>query len=517
MRIGMRTGWESSRRRLGTALALVSGLGFAGCGEAPRPPARPHIVLITVESLRPDHVRHYQGQRDTTPNLDAFAREAMIYEDAHAVTSWTLASHASLFTGLYPSAHGAVEPRSQLGDDASTLAELLAAKGYQTAGFATGPYLARSHNLDQGFEYYDDSPATVGSQGAAHDDVTNPQLESAIRRFLERDRDPARPLFLFAYFWDPHYDYIPPAPYDTMFVSETAERVDVRGYESSSFVTAKMPPAQLEYVVSQYDGEIRWTDEYLGRLFRLLREQKLWDDSVVIVTSDHGEEFFDHGQKGHKRSLYVESVHVPLVVKYRGSERAGRDARLVSLVDVFPTVLSLAGVEPAPPSHGRSLLEDRPDPDRPVFFELLSTFYHRRGEDEGFERRDTEWAAVRVGQEKLVVVSGTGSAESPGQAGAPVRLELYDVGRDPREQLDLAIERPDRVAALRRLLDDFRAEARALRTESSTPEPDLSPDHLERLRALGYLDEPQPAAGAGIAADEPATAREREPAEDVDR
>jgi len=470
----MARGW----RTVGWLLAL--GIALSACGDRSASPAHPNVFLITVESLRPDHIGLYGGTNDTTPQLDAFAREAVVYEDAHAVTSWTLASHASLFTGLYPSAHGAVEPRSRLHDGALTIAEVLAANGYQTAGFASGPYLARSHRLDQGFEHYDDSTATVGTQGGAHDDVTNPSLEQVIRRFFDTSRDPSRPLFYFAYYWDPHYDYIPPTPYDEMFVPPGAQRIDVRGYESNPAIDRAMPQAELRYVVSQYEGEIRWTDEFLGRFFQLLRDRDLWDDSVVIVTADHGEEFFDHGEKGHKHDLYAESVHVPLLVKYPRSEPRGRDTRLVSLVDVFPTILALAGVHTESESQGRSLLEPAPDPDRPIFFELLSTFYHRRTDAPGFERRDERWQAVRRGDEKLVVRPGAGG------------VELYDVRRDPREQLDVAIERPEHVEQLRGLLADFEKASQRLRQSGADAQADLSPEHVERLRALGYIDETTP-------------------------
>jgi arylsulfatase A-like enzyme len=466
------------RVSLGIWLPLVGAL--LGCGASDAPLARPNIFLFTVESLRPDHIGLYTGQRDTTPNLDAFARESMVYEDAHSVTSWTLASHASIFTGLYPTAHGTTGARSKLPDEAHTLADLLAARGYQTAGVASGPYLARGHNLNQGFAFYDDSAATIGTQGGAHDDITNPLLEKIINRFLTSYRDAQQPLFLFAYFWDPHYDYIPPAPYDTMFLADGAERINVRDYESSSSVTKALTPGELAYVLSQYDGEIRYTDMYLGRLFEALKQADLWEDSVVIVTSDHGEEFFDHGEKGHKRSLYAESVHVPLLIKYPRSARIGRDARLVSLVDLFPTILELSGADSPAAHQGRSLLEAEPDPERPIFFELLSTFYHR-ATDGRYSREDEAWMAVRRGEHKLIVV--------PSQE----RAELYRVSRDPTEQNDIALGEPERVAELSHVLDLWKRDAKQLANTGASTEANLDPEQLERLRALGYLDRPQSA------------------------
>jgi len=447
-----------------------------GCGGAD-PPERPHVVLLTVESLRPDHIGSYSGERNTSPHLDALAEESLVFDDAHAVTSWTLASHASMFTGLYPSAHGADGPRSKLDDRAQTLAELLAASGYQTAGFASGPYLTKRHNLHQGFEHYDDSSATQGTQGGAHDDVTNPALERTIQQFLRDERDESRPLFLFAYYWDPHYDYIPPPPFASMFVQERDQKIDVRGYESDYVIGPHISDAELAYVLSQYDGEIRYTDHFLGRLFEALDAAGLWRDSLVIITSDHGEEFFDHGQKGHKRTLYAESVHVPLYVKLPRSARVGRDERLTSLVDLFATVLDAAGVD-VPRNQGRSLFEAEDDPDRSIFFELLSTFYHRKSDGSGYRRETEEWLAVRSPNHKLI------------QVPSEDRVELYVTGSDPKEQLNVAIERPEVVSELTATLEAFRAESQGLRRTTPNAEANLDPSEVEQLRALGYLDRP---------------------------
>src|SRR5688572_14797396 len=192
-------------RKRGPSAALVLALfgagAWLGCqGDTAR---RPNVVLLTIESLRTDHVGCYGGERPTTPALDALAAEGVVYERAHAVTSWTLASHASLFTGLYPTVHRADRPLSRLDERHETLAELLAAAGYQCGGVVSGPYLRRPHGLHQGFAYWDERPASL-EMTESHDDVTNPALLAGLERFLER-LDGERPYFLFAYFWDPHF------------------------------------------------------------------------------------------------------------------------------------------------------------------------------------------------------------------------------------------------------------------------------------------------------------------------
>ncbi len=445
-----------------------------------RPPRRlPNVILISIESLRPDHLGAYGGPRPTTPRLDAFAADAVVYEKAHSVTSWTLAAHASLFTGLYPHAHQAEGPLDTLGDAYATLAEILRDHGYQTAGVASGPYLRREFNLTQGFDYYDESPASLDDR-AAHGDVTNPKLLAAIERFLRDARDPRRPLFLFAYFWDPHYDYIPPAPYNGMFVGPHSTPCDVTNYVVSTTITASSPAAELDYVRAQYDGELRWTDDHLGRLFTLLQEHGLWNDTVVVVTSDHGEEFFEHGTKGHKNNLFIESVHVPLIVKYESTRALrGRDRRLTSLVDVMPTILELVGVAAPGPVHGRSLLQRDPLPDRAIFFELLSMWFDRAEQTTTRKR----WTAVQQGDLKLIEVAEEGAA-------APARL-LFDHAADPIEQDDLLDGRPsDRADDLGARLAEWQQEMRRTREGFAAGGPiPLTAEQRDQLRALGYLHE----------------------------
>jgi len=474
-----------SGRPRGAALAGLLAAGLA-CSRSAPPPRGPDVVLVTVESLRTDSVGAYGGaspgrpEVPITPNLDAFASGATVYEDAHSVTSWTLASHASLFTGLYPSGHQTTGPLDRLDDSVPTLAEVLAARGYQTAGVVSGPYLRRTHNLSQGFEVYDQEAASITSR-LAHADVTNPAMLVALERVLDRDRDPERPLFLFAYFWDPHFDYLPPPPWSTAFVPPGAEPFDARDLDANPAIHAGMDAQRLAWLRAQYAGEIRWTDEHLGRFFELLRQHGLWDDALVIVTADHGEAFFDHGGKGHKNGLYAEEVHVPLFVKYPGQGEGRRDARLASLVDVLPTVLEAVGVAPDFPVHGRSLRAPDPDPERAVLFELETSRF-TAGAAGVVRASRTFWQAIRRGEWKLVEWRD----EGPGAAGPGRRL--FRVTEDPAEAVDLADREPQRRDELERALAAAVGAARADgQRYRRGGEAQLSAEEIERLRALGYF------------------------------
>ncbi|MEZ4651783.1 MAG: sulfatase [Candidatus Eisenbacteria bacterium] len=518
--IGRGIRWSRPRHRflLAAAISLICACLGSGCnGGTPEPPAPPNVVLITIESLRSDTVPGTRGGIPVSPAFESIAEEAAVFTDAHAVTSWTLASHASLFTGLYPTSHAATQPLSRLGDSYDTMAEILGDRGYQSAGFVSGPYLRAEYNLSQGFEHYDEELATAlsartdesGVTPAAHRDVTSPGMLEKLTRFLTGERDPERPLFLFAYFWDPHYDYIPPSPYDTLFVGPECVPVDLSQYEASTLGEGDIAPGQggiapgqggnapsqggiapgqggiapgeLAYVLSQYYGEIRWTDWHLGRLVDLLESEDLWESSLVIVTSDHGEEFFDHGNKGHKKGLYVETVQVPLAVKF--PKGAGGNAdwltgvqdRLVSLVDVLPTVLEVTGTESRDPLPGRSLLAPPRTAEEPIFYELDSVHY-AVGDPTLSQRTSEKWYGIREGDHKLIVVP---SAK---------RVGLYDVVADPGERQDLA---PRDAATARRLMvhmtDGFQVMTNLGQLYVAGGEAQLSPEAKEQLRSLGYI------------------------------
>jgi len=344
----------------------------------------------------------------------------------------------------------------------------------------SGPYLRRTHNLHQGFEHWDESAASLTSE-LAHDDVTNPAMEEGLRRFLEEERDPKRPFLLFAYFWDPHFDFLPPSPYDEMFAGAGGEPVDLRGFDTSSAIHPEISAGQLAYVLSRYAGELRWTDFHVGRLFHKLRELGLWENSIVVVTADHGEEFFDHGEKGHKKNLYAETTRVPLIVKFPGQSEGRREDRLVSLVDLLPTLLELSGAAARFPLHGRSLL-GAPDPERSLLYELRALQYYRTP-DGGVGSAGERWYAVRKGDWRLVWHGSEG--DDPFSTSAS---ELFHVARDPTERKDLAAQEPERLEALRQRfqLEFERAGQEAALYPRGGPA-QLTPEETQQLRELGYL------------------------------
>jgi len=374
-------------RKLCLALCVGGLLLPADCGKHPQPPAapsnghaagpRPDIVLISIDTLRPDHLGCYGYARDTSPNIDRLASEGTLFETAISSSSWTLPAHAALFTGLADSVHGAVETDRVLAADRKTLAERLRAAGYRTVGFFSGPTLYPAFGLGQGFDTYVDCTSypelsaaaaqragiEIGSplQMASMEDVTSERIYAGVQSWLnENAGDPAAasaPFFLFIHMWDPHFDFIPPPPYDTRFDPDYTGSATGRNFIFDKTVCAAMPKRDLEHIIALYDGEIAWTDLHVGKILADLAAGGRRASTLVVLLSDHGTEFFEHQSKGHRQTLFDEVIRIPLIVCWPGHVPAGRRiADQVRIIDVLPTIMQLAGLPPPDDVMGQSLV-----------------------------------------------------------------------------------------------------------------------------------------------------------------
>ena len=344
----------------------------------------PDIVLVSIDSLRPDHLSCYGYGQPTSPNLDAIAGQGLRCEVALSTTSWTLPAHAALFTGLFDSTHGLVTNGLSLSPRQRTLAGSLARRGYRTAGFFGGPYLHPAFGLDQGFQTWEScmSRATEASiadgklgGAAAHEDVSGPRTVEAIGRFLAAEKRDARPLFLFVHLFDVHYDYVPPPELARMFDPGYTGRTDFSHVDRNPAISKDMSPEDRRHLVALYDAEIRFTDANLARILELVARRRTDREQLLVILSDHGEEFFEHGNKGHQSSLYEELVRVPMIWRWPGHLKPDTLVRdPVRLVDVMPTLLAAAGVQDPPPMQGRDLLplfSGAPQRSEPAVLELL--------------------------------------------------------------------------------------------------------------------------------------------------
>jgi arylsulfatase A-like enzyme len=444
------------------------------CGDDP-PATPPDVLLISIDSLRADHLGCYGYPRDTSPTIDRLANEGVRFETAVSTTSWTLPAHAALFTGLFDPAHGTTDIHLRLARGYHTLAEHFRASGWSTVGFFAGPLLHPSFALDQGFEKWvscmsesasamdDDDPATFfAANVASHAEVTGPRTVEAVRSFLEGQSD--QPLFVFVHLWDPHYDYIPPAPYDGLFDPEYTGSLDVRNYPFNETIRSDMDLEDLEHLIALYDGEIRFTDDTLLQLLRLFDQYRPESQRLTIVTADHGEEFFEHGGKGHQQTLFEESIRVPLIFHWPEELRAGVIGGQVSLVDVAPTIVRLAGLDPMPSAQG---------------IDLSGTFHGSSVPERGLHSLlavgDAHIEAIRTSRYKLLRSKGL-----------VAHLDLID---DPYER-DLLPGPPADDPFPARVLGEILGQSELLRKEFGADDAGarrLDPEIEQRLRALGYV------------------------------
>ncbi|HUT77683.1 MAG TPA: sulfatase, partial [Polyangia bacterium] len=445
--------WAAGTAILGLIwLAVGAPARSSGPGSAPARQGLPNVVLVMNDTHRADHTGIYGGPADLTPRLDALAADGVIYVNAFAQASWTRPSVATLLTGRYPSSHTAILKGSVLPREVTTLAEVLQGGGYETIGIATNYNLTPFFGFDQGFaDYRYLAPANpLGAsdvqskliaieiakklqarlRGNAElpDDyyvVAETVTDQALAR-LDR-RDPQRPFFMFLSYMDVHDPYFR-HPFD--------------GHGISHRSNPDPDPSLAAEMKELYAGEVRYWDSHFGRLIDGLRERGLYDDTLVVVTSDHGEEFGEHGGFWHGTTLYDEQLRVIFVAKYPAASGLPRGARVdawIRLLDVSPLIIAQMGLAIPQEMQGVAAPEGRP----PIFAEV--------------DHQGNELSAVLLmeqGEQTKLIRANEGNPRG-------VRpLELYRTDVDPGEQSDLAAERPERLRAAVMALDAVWAEAR---------------------------------------------------------
>jgi arylsulfatase A-like enzyme len=469
-------------------LALLVALPVLACREPPS--TRPNFLLVVMDTARRANLGCYGHSRATTPLIDRFAESAVVYDEAYAVGPWTVPNHASMFTGLYPAAHRATQETEVLAAGSVTLAEILRKDGYDTTAFVTNAALPRQRGFDQGFDEYVELWRAEVRESVLRGEVPPPGDAGAavaglaIREWLATRDDPERPFFLFVNYIEPHMPYRPPPRYRRAFLGP-GRRVSGRAmrYDYAAFLSGRysMSSADFEAAEALYDGEIRHLDDEIGALLAWMERESLLDDTWVILTSDHGEAFGEHGLVGHQFALYDVVLRVPLIVREPRGVRPGRSDRRVQLVDLFPTILDAAG-SAAPvgvPAQGESLLA----PGRRT--EILAEYYRPVRTLQEIASRYPAFDASFLDRRIRSLASGGWKLiwSSDG------RHELYDLSGDPGE-LDNRIEvEPDRADAMLRRLAGRLAEIRNGAPEVHAPPPEPEDAELRReLRALGYLD-----------------------------
>lgn len=333
------------------------------------PPA--NVILVTISSLRADHVGCFGYQRDTTPNLDTFSKNNILFRNAFATSGWMMPAHGSVFASLYPSVHGATHIDRSLGHQHHTLAEILKDNGYYCVGFCCNPRLDQEHGFAQGFDLYDDYSVSIMLQSLAFGNEqineinkqrTNALINDAAIGWLQNNTN--EPFFMFVHYYDNHWDYLPPSPYDKLY--DPNYDGPISGTEIAREPLFSNPPAQkdIRHIVALYDGEVRQTDSDLGEMLKYLKDKGLLGNSIVIILGDHGEQFYEHGHTSH-HGVYEELIHIPLALSIPGTGPKGKTIdSLVSQVDILPTILDYLRIPIPDACQGRSfkpLIEGQAD------------------------------------------------------------------------------------------------------------------------------------------------------------
>ena len=471
MTIGTASG-RPGVRGLAALLAVALVCGFLGCARAS---SERTVILISVDTLRADALGGFDAAPNASQNLDAFLSEAVRFTSAYAPEPHTLPAHATLLTSLHPVSHGVVgrlQGGIELAAELPTLAEILKAEGFATAAFVNGGFLHPRFGLDRGFETYDYSGDL--DTGGEEVEFGRTAAETNTRVFEWLDGRAEQDAFLFIHYFDVHSD-AGALPYDSpaRYRSHVPEGLRWGSDGGSRFLIslnqtgARLPDDRLDQLRALYEAGVRYTDDRLGELFHGLKQRRRYDDALILLVADHGEEFQEHGKFLHSQ-LYEETIRIPMAIRLpvgSGGSGGGEVSApaLVALADVAPTVLDLLEIAAPSGLQGESLL--------PLM----------RGEQSGesrrlfFTSRASGSMALLYGRWKLIYTPRTGSAE------------LYDLEADPDERNDLSGSETDRTReSIERLLEWYRAAPRPFRG-LQVERVKLDDETTRRLRALGYV------------------------------
>ncbi len=462
-------------RRLLTIVVLASVVSagmllLASCAESP---TSPNIVIVVLDTVRADRTG-LGGERSLTPALDALGDEGAAFTRVWANGPWTVPSHASMFSGLLPSSHRCTSRRFAFLPGSPTFAELLSDRGYETVAFFSNPWL--SDRLTGMLVGFDERFSEVGpgveilnstDQGGAR------TLANVTRWLSERRGE--KPFLVFVNFLEAHLPYDPPADYRGEFLTDAPSGFVVTTGWAQEY-NARVRTAtgeELERAARFYDGDVNTSDRYLGELLRQLKGRGLYEDTVIIVTSDHGENLGDHGFLDHQFGVFGTLIDVPLVVRAPGLLDVGRRDDPVTLTDIYDTVLAIAGVVDGPDTpHSRSLVSGPIEASRPRIAEYAGANHellkHLGNLNPSLDltRYQTAYSKVRVEDLELTV-------------GSDGSLELYDLEDDPGRSANLAGSDPDAVAALRALLPTG--------GWGESVDAEIDEEMRDQLRSLGYI------------------------------
>ncbi|MBN1224498.1 MAG: sulfatase-like hydrolase/transferase [Candidatus Aminicenantes bacterium] len=442
----------------------------------------PNIILIVIDALRADHLSCYGYPLPTSPNIDALAEQGILFQSSFAASNWSVPTHASLFTGLYPSSHGAYSILSVLREDIPALPEILSQNGYHSISICNNPLLGEGYGLDRGFDlvlgFENEDKVSLTLVRLWQKFMTEDSLADDILDFTEKWVDHCHelkvPHLVFVNLLDVHSPYSPKEPYFSEFIeSLDLDKVnlplmqkfannEIRTREELPVLLSKFTESDLAYLHRLYDSNIRYVDEQIGNLIRALKKADQLENTLIVITADHGEYLGEHGSIGHVISkLYNPGLKIPLILWLPEKLEPGIEKRYMSQIDVFPTILSILGLSRLIPKNiqGRDLLSDGEAAD------VIAEFWD-----------DANNAFLRT-------IISEGTKLIVGRKGG---LEMYDIINDPGENTDLFNKDSEKAKTLYETLN---------RTIDSIEhvKPKIDEKKQKRLKALlkslGYIDD----------------------------
>lgn len=471
---------SSTLVRVAIAIQLAL-IGNPGCSDDPAPPVRElNVALIVLDTTRADAVEGYGADNVYTPTLERLASEGVRFENARSTSAWTLPSHGSIFTSLYPSRHGAHAEGAGLASEHTTLSEMLG-RTHDAAGFSENPHIVEARGFARGFAHFEETWREQETEEIP------PPTEARIARWLET-RDTSKPFFLFVNLMTPHLPYVPPPAQQQRLVPDLDPKIlqnfrSVQEGHARMQIMGKLAFKRLDFSILRalYRADVSYADERLGTILGLLGGSDVLDRTLVIVVSDHGENIGHHGLMEHQFCLYESLLRVPMIMRLPGTFEAG-SVRYdpVQLVDVMPTILDVLQWprDRWPALEGRSLAADPLERNRPVYAETMrpeqqQPLYHAIDPDFDFTPFLRRLKSVQVGDLKLI------ASERGGR-------ELYNLASDPEEQKNLVHRLPEDAARLETLLLEWAGGWEP--AAAGGAKVDLDEDTRKALRELGYVE-----------------------------
>lgn len=471
---------------------------------------RPNVFLTVLDSVRPDHLSCYGYSRKTTPNIDEIAQESVLFENAFSTAPWTPPSHASMFTGRYPSEHGVSGKNLYLHKKVLTIAELLRSKGYETLGICINPWVGPQTGLYRGFKrfvtnlsrpYLDKVSFRVPLDWVifciktdiklvVYNWVYQVRVLKEIERWISNSQRSNKPFFVFVNYFDAHTPYNPPQPFKERFEkihehnTNLQKIIDVfnsrHGYPYIA-KEHKVSEEEWDTLKSWYNGEVAYIDFFLGKLFDFLKRTRLFDDTLLILTSDHGENFGEHDLANHAFCLYDTLLHVPLIMRYPKYLPQGKKiSSIVSHIDVLPTILEVLRIK-TKDSHQISGVNLTPVDNR-KFHDYIYAEYGPPVADIEVLRRRTPNVKAEVYHRYNRSLKCIRSRKFKYIMGSDGGEELYNLEEDPSETHNIADDFPEKTAELNSFLT-ARLKPHHIRAGRGAFHPKIK----ERLQELGYF------------------------------